>query len=400
MSVSLRSLIRISKSSLFQSSTIRKISPIISSSFNSRNFSDGESTRLGVTKPKFFTKEDSRAFMAVWPDILRELTFEGHHTSVMPMINKHLLKSLQYNVPLGKKTRGLSVMVTYKHLTPPEQRTEEGLKNAIIMGWCVELLQAYFVVADDIMDQSETRRGQKCWYKNEDVGLSAFNDALIFESSIYRLLYNHFRDHPYYISCLHLFLNVNRRTVLGQSLDLTTSNNDITTFDMKRYSAIVKYKTSYYSLFLPVALGMRMCGYNDEEVIRQARTILLEIGHYFQVQDDYLDCFGDSEITGKIGTDIQDGKCSWLIVVAMQRANKAQKAELIECYGSMDPVKVKRVKEIYQELKVPKIFKTYEEEFYEDIQTHINQLSGGKENKKLPPQLFQTFVNKIYKRDR
>lgn len=74
--------------------------------------------------------------------------------------------------------------------------------------------------------------------------------------------------------------------------------------------------------------------WNDPEVFRQSRTILLEIGQFFQIQDDFLDVFGDPKVTGKLGTDIQDNKCSWLAVVCNQRASQLQKNILKECYGS------------------------------------------------------------------
>lgn len=48
--------------------------------------------------------------------------------------------------------------------------TDEEYKKAAILGWGVELLQAYFLVLDDIMDGSITRRSQPCWYKKQEVG--------------------------------------------------------------------------------------------------------------------------------------------------------------------------------------------------------------------------------------
>ena len=60
-------------------------------------------------------------------------------------------------------------------------------------------------------------------------------------------------------------------------------------------------------------------------MLRQAKPVLSEMGHLFQVQDDYLGCYGKSDVHGKDYTDIQEGKCTWLIVVALQRATPEQR---------------------------------------------------------------------------
>ena len=112
---------------------------------------------------------------------------------------------------------------------------------------------------------------------------------------------------------------------MGQQLDLMSSKRKLEDFDMKLYSQIVQYKTSYYSFYLPVQLGMILAGVQNAELYRHAECILLAMGHLYNVQDDYIDCYGDPSITGKIGTDIGEGKCSWLIVQALNIANENQK---------------------------------------------------------------------------
>lgn len=92
-----------------------------------------------------------------------------------------------------------------------------------------------------------------------------------------------------------------------------------------RHQLIVIYKTAYYSFYLPVALAMRYAGINSNEAYALALEILIPIGEYFQVQDDYLDCYGAPELIGKIGTDILDNKCSWNVNVALQHANEDQR---------------------------------------------------------------------------
>lgn len=127
-------------------------------------------------------------------------------------------------------------------------------------------------------------------------------------------------------------------------------------FFQYRYTYIVRYKTAYYSFYLPVALGMIISGISSEQTYINIKKILLEIGECYQIQDDYIDCYGDPSKTGKIGTDIEDGKCTWFIVKALELCNDSQKKVLLDNYAKKDPVNVKAVLQIYNELDLKSVY--------------------------------------------
>lgn len=85
------------------------------------------------------SKEESRDFMAVFPDIVRDLTDAGRHTDI-PEVTKTFVKILQFNVPNGKKNRGLAVVAAYKMLEDAEKLTRENMRLANVLGWCVEMV--------------------------------------------------------------------------------------------------------------------------------------------------------------------------------------------------------------------------------------------------------------------
>ncbi|XP_076652814.1 farnesyl pyrophosphate synthase-like [Halictus rubicundus] len=346
----------------------------------------------------FTSKDESRELMAIWPDIVRDVTDAGGNHDLLH-VSKKMAKALQYSVPTGKKTRALAHVLAYKTLAPEDQLTEENLRLARTLGWCIEMLQSFFIIIDDIQDQSVTRRNQPCWYLYNNNGLAAINDAILIKMYLYKLLRIHFKTKECYTNLQNLFLNSTLTTITGQSLDMLAMDGgnkpNLDLYTMDRYNTIVKYKTAYYTFVLPVTAAMYLAGVKDPELYRQAKTILLEMGHIFQVQDDYLDCYGDISFTGKQGTDIAQGKCTWLVVVALQRATPKQRKVLEECYGEEDKEKVDRVVQLYNELGLPNTYSIYEEETYNLLNTHIQQISRG-----LPHKLFLKLLSMTYRRQK
>lgn len=340
-------------------------------------------------------EHNKESFMEVY-ETLRDELCKDPLVGQPPVFAKEWFKEvLDYNVPGGKLNRGMAVYDVLNALK--QDLTTEDIFKANAIGWCIEWLQAFFLVADDIMDGSITRRGQPCWYKQPKVGLIACNDYILLECCIYRIIKSHFKEHPQYVELLELFHDVTYQTSHGQLLDLTTApigTVDLDKYTLDNYMGIVTYKTAFYSFYMPVAAGMLLAGMKDKAAYKVAEDILVEMGQYFQIQDDYLDCFGDPATIGKVGTDIEDNKCSWLICTVLKDATEAQKEVIKANYGKKDPAAVAKIKEIYAETKVEEKFKKYEAESHERLVAAIE------EQTLLPKPVFTSLLNKIYKRQK
>ncbi|GAU50959.1 hypothetical protein TSUD_378920, partial [Trifolium subterraneum] len=296
-----------------------------------------------------------------------------------------------------KLNRGLSVIDSYRLLKEGQTLNDDEIFQASALGWCIEWLQAYFLVLDDIMDNSHTRRGQPCWFRVPKVGIIAANDGVLLRNHIPRILKKHFRGKPYYVDLLDLFNEVEFQTAAGQMIDLITTlegEKDLSKYTLSLHRRIVQFKTAYYSFYLPVACALLMAGENLDNHV-EVKNVLVEMGTYFQVQDDYLDCYGDPDTIGKIGTDIEDFKCSWLVVKALELSNEQQKKVLYENYGKPEPANVAKVKALYNELNLKGVFVEYESTSYQKLVTSIEAHPS-----KAVQAVLKSFLAKIYKRQK
>ena len=287
------------------------------------------------------------------------------------------------------------------------------------------------------MDSSVTRRSQPCWYRAPAVGMIAINDSLMLGAAIYHLLKLHFRRESYYVDLLERFHETTYRTEMGQLVDLITAPGgevDLTRFslekyvtlliifpipdasDNRRHRLIVVYKTAYYSFDLPIALAMHMCHIPESYVSKSspsstiypytlASNILLPLGVYFQVQDDFLDYAGTPEQIGKVGTDVVDNKCSWCINTALAVASPIQRQILEENYGKKAEdgtigEEERRVKEVYEAVGLKERYAEYEDRAYGRILGLIERIpeeEAGQDGV-LRREVFMSFLEKIHKR--
>lgn len=310
---------------------------------------------------------------------------------------KNYLKIMMDTTCLGGKyNRGLCVvdvadaMCDAKGLSAEDK--EAALHDACVCGWMIEMLQAHFLVEDDIMDHSKTRRGKPCWYLHPGVTTQvAINDGLIVLAFATQIALHYFATKPFLGEVLKVFHDVDLATTIGQLYDVTSmvdsakldphvahpNTTDYVEFTIFNYRRIVVYKTAYYTYWLPLVMGLLVSGTADTVDPALVKRAAMLMGEYFQVQDDVMDCYTPPEKLGKIGTDIQDAKCSWLAVTFLANANPNQAEEFKANYGQDDEAKIAIVKRLFEETHMQDQFAKYEEGVAAEVDEILAKLDEG-----------------------
>ncbi len=238
----------------------------------------------------------------------------------------------------GKRLRPALVYYGYKLLGGDDSK--DILKASLAM----ELVHAFLLIHDDIMDQSNLRRGKATLHKlyengnsqrfGESMGILAGD--LSFCLAFQLLLSTNFSSKQK-TQVLQRLQDTIINTIYGQELDIRLETNGLS--KPSEILDVYRLKTAQYTFECPLHIGAMLAGANQED-LKIISDYSIPAGIAFQIKDDILGMFGDQKKTGKpVGSDLQQGKQTLLIAKALQKANKAQREKIRCALGNRDLTK-------------------------------------------------------------
>lgn len=288
-----------------------------------------------------------------------------------PQQPEGLYEPIRYVLSMGgKRLRPTLTLMAYALY---KEDTERALPTAIGL----ETYHNHTLLHDDLMDKADMRRGKPTVHKKWDE-----NTAILSGDTMLIMAFQHIlRTDCHRLSeVLNLAARTMQEICEGQQYDMNfESRNDVRE---EEYIEMIRLKTS---VLLACALKAgALIADAPEEDCEQLYQFGEKIGLAFQLQDDYLDCYGDPAVFGKqIGGDICCAKKTFMLINAFNRANDAQKAELNRLLNDVDEreEKVAGVLALYDELEIPALCRERMETLYAEARRIFDSLSIDAERK-------------------
>lgn len=251
---------------------------------------------------------------------------------------KNLYEPIHYILGLGgKRIRPVLTIMSAEIF-------DVSYKKALPAALAVEIFHNFSLVHDDIMDDAPLRRGNTTVHEKWNT-----NTAILSGDAMLILAYQYFEfyEPKIFRKLAKLFSKTALRVCEGQQMDVDfETRQDVT---IPEYMKMIEYKTAVL-----VAAAIKMGAIIAEAATENADLIYdfgLNLGLAFQLQDDYLDAFGNPETFGKqLGGDIIENKKTYLYLKAMEYASEADKQKLADLFSTQmedNTVKITEAKEIF-----------------------------------------------------
>ena len=219
-------------------------------------------------------------------------------------------------------------------------------QKALAAATAVEVFHNFSLIHDDIMDDAPLRRGNETVHEKWNI-----NTGILSGDAMLILAYQYFEDYETKIfqELAKLFSKTALEVCEGQQYDVDFETRDDVT--IPEYLKMIEYKTAVL-----VAAAMKM-GAIVAETTEENKNLIydfgLNLGLAFQLQDDYLDAFGNPETFGKqVGGDIIENKKTYLYLKSMEFASANEKEQLLHLFSfqsSENTDKINSVKRIFNQ---------------------------------------------------
>jgi geranylgeranyl diphosphate synthase, type II len=253
---------------------------------------------------------------------------------------RHLYDPIEYILSLGgKRIRPVLTLMSAEIF-------DANYQKALPAAMAVEVFHNFSLVHDDIMDAAPLRRGHKTVHEKWDT-----NTGILSGDAMLILAYQYFEKYEpkTFRKLAKLFSKTALEVCEGQQWDVDFETRiDVT---IAEYLKMIEYKTAVL-----VAAAMKMGAIIAKTSKSNGKLIYdfgLNLGIAFQLQDDFLDAFGDPATFGKqVGGDIIENKKTFLYLKAMEFSTAAQKSRLLELFSAHlenSEAKIVEVKQIFEE---------------------------------------------------
>lgn len=296
-----------------------------------------------------------------------------------------LYEPIQYVLSLGgKRLRPVLMLMAYNMY-------KEDVEHILMPAIAIETYHNFTLLHDDLMDRADVRRGKPCVHKkwNDNAAILSGDNMLVL--AFHRMIQC---DEQYMPDVLRLFTETALEIDEGQQYDIDFEDrSDVTE---EEYIEMIRLKTSVL-LACALKIGAILGG-----ATKQDAEALYEFGEKlglaFQLQDDYLDVYGDFRTFGKqIGGDIMCNKKTYMLINAQLLANEDQARELDYWLNKENPKreeKVAAVTRLYNEIGVPQLVKDKINLYYQEASQALARISLSQDRTAILWDYAQSMLNR------